>query len=82
MAIIIKEVPAKKCELKKFINFATELYKDNNYFVPALVMDELNTLTVKGNPAFEFCESVYFMAYDDTTGKPVGRIAGIINEVT
>lgn len=82
MAIIIKEVPAKKCELKKFINFATELYKDNNYFVPALVMDELNTLTAKGNPAFEFCESVYFMAYDDTTGKPVGRIAGIINEVT
>lgn len=82
MAIIIKEVPAKKCELKKFINFATELYKDNNYFVPALVMDELNTLTVKGNPAFDFCESVYFMAYDDTTGKPVGRIAGIINEVT
>ena len=82
MAIIIKEVPAKKCELKKFINFATELYKDNNYFVPALVMDELNTLTAKGNPAFEFCESVYFVAYDDTTGKPVGRIAGIINEVT
>lgn len=82
MAIIIREIPAKKKELKKFVNFATELYKDNDYFVPALVMDELNTLTAEGNPAFEFCESVYFMAYDDTTGKAVGRIAGIINDVT
>ena len=82
MAIILKEIPAKKSALKEFVNFSTELYKDNEYFVPALVMDELNTLTPGGNPAFDFCESVYFMAYDDTTGKPVGRIAGIINNVT
>lgn len=82
MAIIIKEIPAKKSHLKKFVDFGIDLYKDNKYYVPALVMDELNTLTPEGNPAFEFCESVYFMAYDDTTGKPVGRIAGIINNVT
>lgn len=82
MAIILKEIPAKKSALKEFVNFSTELYKDNEYFVPTLVMDELNTLIPGGNPAFDFCESVYFMAYDDTTGKPVGRIAGIINNVT
>ena len=35
------------------------------------------TLDPKENPAFDFCESAYFMAYRD--GKPVGRIAGIIN---
>ena len=29
------------------------------------------------NPAFDFCEAAYFMAYRD--GRPVGRIAGIIN---
>lgn len=82
MAIIIKEIPAKKKELGKFVNFGIDLYKDNEYYVPALVMDELNTLTPEGNPAFDFCESKYFMAFDDTTGKPVGRIAGIINKVT
>lgn len=82
MAIIIKEIPAKKKELKKFVNFGIDLYKDNEYYVPALIMDELNTLTPEGNPAFDFCESIYFMAFDDTTGKPVGRIAGIINKVT
>ena len=82
MAIIIKEIPANKKQLRKFVDFGIDLYKGNDYYVPALVMDELNTLTAEGNPAFEFCESIYFMAYDESTGKPVGRIAGIINNVT
>lgn len=82
MAITIKEIPAKKKELGKFVDFSINLYKDNEYYVPSLVLDELGTLTPEGNPAFEFCESKYFMAYDDETGKPVGRIAGIINKVT
>ena len=40
-------------------------------------MDDTNTLSPKKNPAFDFCEAQAFMAYRD--GKPVGRIAGIIN---
>lgn len=39
--------------------------------------DEINTLRKDKNPAFEFCEAKYWMAYRD--GLPVGRIAGIIN---
>jgi GNAT superfamily N-acetyltransferase len=35
------------------------------------------TLHREKNPAFEFCEAVYFLAYKD--GRRVGRIAGIIN---
>lgn len=81
MSIIIKEIPAQKKQLQKFVDFGISLYKDNNCFVPPLVMDELNTLT-SSNPAFDFCESVYFMAFDEATGKPMGRIAGIINNVT
>ena len=82
MAVIIKEIPAKKSKLEKFVDFGINLYKGNEYYVPSLVLDELNTLVPSGNPAFEFCESKYFMAYDDVSGKPVGRIAGIINKVT
>lgn len=82
MAIIIKEIPAKKRELEKFVDFGIKLYDGNEYYVPALVMDEINTLNPKGNPAFDFCEAAYFMAYDEASGKPVGRIAGIINNVT
>lgn len=77
MALEIRRLDASRGVLKKFVNFGIDLYKDNKYYVPSLVMDEINTLTPAKNPAFDFCESAYFMAYRD--GKPVGRIAGIIN---
>ena len=78
MAIEIREIDStKRSALKRFVNFGISLYKGNDYYVPALVADEINTLSPAKNPAFEFCESVYYMAYRD--GKPVGRIAGIIN---
>lgn len=76
MAIIIKEVTTK-AELKKFVKFNISLYKDNPYHVPGLISDEMLTLDREKNPAFDFCESVYYLAYRD--GKIVGRIAGIIN---
>ena len=73
----IKEIKPTKSNLKKFIQFQIDLYKDNPYFVPPLVSDDLGTLSPDKNPAFDFCDYVYFMAFKD--GKPVGRIAGIIN---
>lgn len=76
MSITIKEISGTR-ELKKFTKFSIDLYEGNEYYVPSLVLDEVGTLDSKANPAFEFCESVYYMAYKD--GKPVGRIAGIIN---
>lgn len=66
-----------KANLKKFTNFQIDLYKDNPYFVPPLVSDDVATLSPDVNPAFDFCEAAYFMAFRD--GRPVGRIAGIIN---
>ena len=53
MAIVIREIPAKKKELGKFVQFGIDLYKGNKYYVPSLVMDELNTLTPEANPAFD-----------------------------
>jgi GNAT superfamily N-acetyltransferase len=80
MSIEIREIKPTKRELLKFVHFPIDcLYSDSPYYVPALITDELNTLLPDKNPAFEFCEAVYYMAYKD--GKPVGRIAGIINKV-
>ena len=76
MAVFVKEISGKK-ELKKFIQFSIELYKGSSCFVPPLIDEEVCTLSPKSNPAFDFCEAVYYMAYRDN--KPVGRIAGIIN---
>lgn len=76
MAIEIKKVSSKG-DLKKFIRFNYELYKNNKYAVPELYTDMTDTLSKDKNPAFEFCEADYFIAYEN--GKIVGRIAAIIN---
>jgi GNAT superfamily N-acetyltransferase len=76
MAVEIKQVQSRK-ELKEFIKFNINLYKNNKYAVPPLILDETITLSQDKNPAFEFCESAYFLAYKE--GKIAGRIAAIIN---
>lgn len=75
--IEIREIKPTKKNLRDFTQFQINLYKDNPYFVPPLVSDDVKTLTPSQNPAFDFCEDVLYMAYRD--GRPVGRIAGIIN---
>lgn len=80
MAVEIREIQPTRRNLLKFVHFPIDtLYRDSKYFVPPLVTDELNTLRPDKNPAFDFCEAVYYLAYRD--GKIVGRVAGIINHV-
>lgn len=80
MAVEIRKLEPTKKELLKFIHFPIDvLYNDSTCYVPDLVSDMLSTFLPSENPAYEFCESAFFMAYRD--GKPVGRIAGIINSL-
>ena len=76
MSVEIRKVTTKK-ELKQFVKFSIDLYKDNPYYVPCLIEEEMMTLDKEKNPAFEVCDAILFLAYKD--GKIVGRIAGIIN---
>ncbi len=80
MSVEIRVIPKDKKSLKKFVQFGTDFYKGNNYFVPPLLMDDVNTLSPDKNPAFDFCDAEYFMAYRD--GKPVGRIVAIIHKLS
>lgn len=73
----IREVSPTKRNLKKFTQYQIDLYKGNACYVPPLISDDVATLSPSVNPAFEFCECAYFMAYRD--GEPVGRIAAILN---
>ena len=74
--IEIKKVESKK-DLKTFIDFHYDLYEGNEYDVPNLFSDEMNTLSKDKNAAFDFCEAEYYLAYKD--GKLAGRVAAIIN---
>lgn len=76
MSVEIKKVSSKS-DLKRFIRFNYEFYKDNPYSVPDLYDDMQNTFSPKKNAAFEFCEADYFLALRD--GDIVGRVAAIIN---
>lgn len=76
MITTVRKVKGKK-ELKKFARFNYELYKDNPYSVPDLYSDIMATFSKDKNPAFEFCEAEYFLAYQDD--KIVGRVAAIVN---
>ncbi len=75
----------KRSELRSFIEFPNELYRDNPYYVPYLTMDELNNLNIfsERNDKNNFALKC-FLAYKD--GKIAGRIAAIRcdrhNEIT
>ncbi|GAB6121535.1 hypothetical protein [Dysgonomonas termitidis] len=78
MSIVVREVSENDKALKKaFVKFPIKLYKDCPYYVPSLILDELDTLDIKKNPAFDFCEMQMFLAYEEN--QIVGRIAAIIN---
>ncbi len=77
MAIEIKEAQTTG-DLRRFVAFQYSLYKDNQYWVPPLRADELQSLRKDKNPAFEFCDARYWLAYKD--GTIVGRIAAILNK--
>lgn len=79
MAVEIRKIEPTRAQLRKYTKFGIDLYKDNPYFVPPLIMDDVNTLSPDVNPAFDFCKAQSFMAYRD--GKPVGRITAIINNI-
>ena len=64
-------------DLKRFISFPDRLYIGNPNYVPSLMMDEMENLRKDKNPAFEYCDARYFMAF--RRKEPVGRIAAIHN---
>ena len=74
--IILKEMISSK-EMKQFVKFPFSIYKNNPYWVPPIIKDELEVLDKQKNPAFENAEARFFVAIKN--GKIVGRIAAIIN---
>ena len=74
--ITIKEAITKK-ELTEYIKFPFSLYKNNEFWVPPIIADELESFDKTKNPAFENAEAYFYMAYKNN--EMVGRIAAIVN---
>ncbi len=73
----IKEVTTSK-DLKKFVNFPNTLFKDNPYYVPVIVKNELDNFDTQKNPVYKHAWCKQYLAYKN--GKIVGRIAVLYNE--
>jgi len=74
--ITLKKITNKK-EMKQFVTFPFSVYKNNKYWVPPIIKDEVDNFNPKKNPVFENAEAQFFVALRD--GEIVGRIAAIIN---
>jgi len=72
--ITVKEVKTKK-ELKQFIRYPKQLYKNCPYYVPPLESAEYQEIIE--HPAKSFCSVRLWLAYKND--KIAGRIGGIIN---
>ena len=51
--ITIKEVKSKK-EIKQFVKFPFTLYKDNKYWVPPIIKEEVDNFDPNKNPVFSY----------------------------
>lgn len=76
MAILVKPVTTSK-EMKQFVYLPREIHRNHKGWVPPLYSDDFRVLDPKRNNAHTYCEHIYAMAWEN--GRPVGRIAGIIN---
>ena len=76
--IQIKEISTKS-ELKKFVKFPFSLYKDNPYWVPPIISEEVASFDKEINPVFDHADARFFLAYKN--GQIAGRVAAIINRM-
>lgn len=74
--IKVKEAKTKK-EMKQFVTFPFGLYKNNKFWVPPIINDELASFDKTKNPVFKHAKATFLLAYKKD--KIVGRVAAIIN---
>ena len=74
--LILKVVKSPK-DFDAFVKFPFDIYKDNPYWVPPLIKEEIETIKPDTNPVYNNAIARFFLAYKGD--KIVGRIAAIIN---
>lgn len=76
MSVLIVPVQDKK-QLKKFIDFPHDLYKEDPNYVPELFIAQRDILSRDKNPFFQHGDIQPFLAFEND--RIVGRIAAIYN---
>jgi hypothetical protein len=74
--VVIRTVSSSG-DVKRFIKFQWQIYRDNPYWVPPLLMDRRKLMDRKKNPFYRHADAEFFLAYRGD--EIVGRIGAIIN---
>ena len=78
MLTIEKVDTGNKSQVRQFVEFQYDLYKDCPQWVPPLYVDAYRPLNRKKHPFFDHSEADFFLAVRD--GKVVGRICAANNK--
>lgn len=65
-------------EMKQFVQFPFEIYKNTPQWIPPLINDEMASFNPAKNPFFENARAWFYLAKKD--GRIVGRVAAIAND--
>lgn len=79
MMLIVRKLEENKKDLKKFIDLAFDIYKDDDKWVAPLKSDMMKTLIGTNNPLIKNGEHAYYMVFENK--KPIARIMVGIDEV-
>ena len=66
-----------KAQLRRFVDYPNQLYKDVPQFVPATFDDDMSDWDPRKNPAFAYCDARCWLAYRGD--EIVGRIGAILS---
>lgn len=77
MSVGVTVVPLKPRQTRAFLTFPWQVYQRDHLWVPPLLIERKEFLNPRRNPFFQHAQVQLFMAY--AGGRPVGRIASIIN---
>lgn len=76
--ITVKQITSAQ-DIKKFVLFQHELYKDCAFYVPPIFKEEQDLFNPEKNQVFKNADCWLFLAYKNN--KIVGRVAALINYI-
>ncbi|MBO7118849.1 MAG: N-acetyltransferase [Bacteroidaceae bacterium] len=77
MKCTVKAVQTRR-QMNDFLALPRVIYRGNPCYVPDLESEVHDWFDPNRNPGLKHCDTALFVAYNES-GKPVGRIVGIIN---
>jgi GNAT superfamily N-acetyltransferase len=74
--VVIKELRDRK-DLKEFVMLPSRIHRNHGNWVPPIYLDDFGFFNPRKNSSFSYCDHIRLIAY--RSGKPVGRVMGLIN---